>query len=127
MNLIRQQARFHGIRLQQVHPNNTSRTCSRCGYCHSDNRVSQDECQCQSCKHQAHADVNAAANIADKAASQAVKDSDLETVRRERLRRNATANGSDEFAPPSKPVLRIPYHALQSERNPGPRTRFTIV
>ena len=43
---------------------NTSRTCASCGHCHPANRVSRDRFVCQSCGHAAHADTNAAENIA---------------------------------------------------------------
>ena len=43
---------------------NTSRTCASCGHCHVTNRVTRDRFVCQSCGHTAHADRNAAENIA---------------------------------------------------------------
>ncbi|MFF5211458.1 zinc ribbon domain-containing protein, partial [Streptosporangium sp. NPDC000396] len=46
-----------------VNPANTSRTCSRCGHCAAENRVSQAVFRCTACGHAAHADVNAARNI----------------------------------------------------------------
>jgi len=42
---------------------NTSRTCATCGHCAAENRPSQAEFACVSCRHTAHADVNAAVNI----------------------------------------------------------------
>ncbi|MGI5486931.1 RNA-guided endonuclease InsQ/TnpB family protein [Microtetraspora malaysiensis] len=52
-----------GRELIAVNPANTSRTCSRCGHCAKENRVTQAEFACTACGHTAHADVNAAINI----------------------------------------------------------------
>ncbi|MGW7485085.1 zinc ribbon domain-containing protein [Nonomuraea muscovyensis] len=46
-----------------MNPANTSRTCSRCGHCPKENRVTQAGFRCTACGHTAHADVNAAVNI----------------------------------------------------------------
>jgi putative transposase len=43
---------------------NTSRTCAACGHCHVTNRKSRDVFECRSCGHTAHADTNAAENVA---------------------------------------------------------------
>ena len=53
-----------GRRIWAVNPRNTSRTCSRCGHIDPGNRVDQATFYCTSCGHGAHADVNAAINIA---------------------------------------------------------------
>ncbi len=53
-----------GIALVFVDPRNTSRTCSRCGYVDKRNRRSQAEFSCLRCGHEAHADHNAARNLA---------------------------------------------------------------
>jgi putative transposase len=45
-----------------VDPRNTSRTCSGCGHVSAENRHGA-VFRCQSCGHEAHADVNAAENI----------------------------------------------------------------
>lgn len=47
-----------------VDPRNTSRTCSRCGYVDKRNRRSQAEFSCLRCGFTAHADYNAARNLA---------------------------------------------------------------
>ncbi|WP_189241028.1 zinc ribbon domain-containing protein, partial [Planomonospora parontospora] len=41
----------------------TSRACSRCGHCATENRLTQAAFACTACGHEAHADVNAAINI----------------------------------------------------------------
>jgi putative transposase len=46
-----------------VNPRHTSHTCAQCGHVDPGNRVSQAVFRCQTCGHQAHADVNAARNI----------------------------------------------------------------
>ncbi|MFC4117356.1 zinc ribbon domain-containing protein [Nonomuraea zeae] len=46
-----------------VDPRDTSGTCSRCGHCAKDNRLTQAEFRYPACGHTAHADVNAAKNI----------------------------------------------------------------
>jgi putative transposase len=45
---------------------NTSRTCASCGHCHITNRQTRDRFVCQRCGHTAHADLNAAENIASR-------------------------------------------------------------
>ncbi|MFI5697532.1 RNA-guided endonuclease InsQ/TnpB family protein [Kribbella sp. NPDC051586] len=51
-------------RVELVDPAYTSQTCAVCGHCASDNRESQAVFRCRDCGHRAHADVNAAINIA---------------------------------------------------------------
>src|SRR5262249_3803 len=53
-----------GILMVLVDPRNTSRTCSMCGHCDKANRKSQAEFSCQRCGYSAHADYDAARNIA---------------------------------------------------------------
>ena len=57
-----------GIPVIYVDPRGTSKTCSRCGYSHKNNRKSQSEFICLSCGFAANADENAAVNISAKAA-----------------------------------------------------------
>jgi putative transposase len=51
-------------RLQKVAAAYTSRTCNACGHIARESRESQPSFRCVACGHQAHADVNAARNIA---------------------------------------------------------------
>lgn len=53
-----------GVAFLQVDPAFTSQTCSRCGYTDRLNRVSQARFECRGCGVVAHADHNAAVNIA---------------------------------------------------------------
>jgi putative transposase len=59
-------ARRAGIPLVQVDPRYTSQTCSECGHCDKRNRPDQATFICRSCGVVAHADVNAAVNIASR-------------------------------------------------------------
>ncbi|MGW7684638.1 zinc ribbon domain-containing protein [Kribbella sp. NPDC054772] len=53
-----------GGRVERVNPAYTSQTCSICQHRASENRKSQAVFECVACGHRAHADVNAAVNIA---------------------------------------------------------------
>ncbi|MBN1679931.1 MAG: transposase [Anaerolineae bacterium] len=60
-------ARLAGVPIILVDPKYTSQQCAACGHTEKANRRSQTEFLCVSCGHQAHADVNAAINIAHRA------------------------------------------------------------
>lgn len=64
---IKYKAQMAGIPVVLVDPRNTSKTCSECGHCEKGNRKSQDNFACKSCGYAAHADYNAAINIAARA------------------------------------------------------------
>ncbi len=51
-----------GIRVIEVDPRNTSRTCSNCGYCDKANRK-KHAFTCKACGYRLHSDLNAAKNI----------------------------------------------------------------
>jgi len=57
-----------GVAVTLVDPRNTSRTCAQCGHCEKANRRDQAHFLCLHCGHAANADVNAARNIACRAA-----------------------------------------------------------
>ncbi|MFC4108730.1 RNA-guided endonuclease InsQ/TnpB family protein [Micromonospora zhanjiangensis] len=59
-------ARRAGVPLVQVDPRYTSQTCNRCGHRHKRNRPDQETFTCRSCGVVAHADHNAALNIAQR-------------------------------------------------------------
>ncbi|WP_329251603.1 transposase [Actinoallomurus sp. NBC_01490] len=63
LTILTNKAESAGRELIAVNPAGTSRTCSRCGHCAKDNRLTQAEFACTACGHIAHADVNAAINI----------------------------------------------------------------
>ncbi|MEU4537368.1 transposase [Streptosporangium sp. NPDC023825] len=63
LRVLADKAESAGRELIAVNPANTSRTCSRCGHCAQENRLTQAEFHCQRCAHTAHADANAAINI----------------------------------------------------------------
>jgi len=56
-------ARRAGVPVVCVDPRNTSRTCSRCGYCDKSNRKGQAAFRCLHCGYSTNADYNAARNI----------------------------------------------------------------
>jgi putative transposase len=51
-------------RVEKINPAYTSQTCNSCGHIAAESRQSQSVFRCVACGHQAHADVNAARNIA---------------------------------------------------------------
>jgi len=51
-------------RVEQVNAAYTSQRCHACGYTAAESRESQARFVCRSCGHTAHADLNAARNIA---------------------------------------------------------------
>ena len=59
---VEYKAELHGIDVEQVDPESTSRRCSHCGFTHPDNRDGE-EFACQKCGYENHADYNAAKNI----------------------------------------------------------------
>ncbi len=59
---VEYKAELHGIDVEQVDPENTSRRCSHCGFTHPDNRKGEDF-GCLKCGYENHADYNAAKNI----------------------------------------------------------------
>ena len=61
---VEYKAKLRGVPIVAVDPRNTSRRCSVCGHCEKANRQSQAEFHCRACGHTAHADHNAARNIA---------------------------------------------------------------
>ncbi|MDF2711262.1 MAG: transposase, partial [Nonomuraea muscovyensis] len=63
LTILSHKAESAGRELVAVDPRNTSRTCSRCGHCAKENRLTQAAFRCTACGHAAHADVNAAKNI----------------------------------------------------------------
>lgn len=62
-------ARLAGIPIVEVDPRHTSQACSVCGCVNRSNRRTQASFSCTSCGFSASADVNAAVNIAARAAS----------------------------------------------------------
>ena len=76
-NLALEQANFYGTagrkaspnfaaqcRVEKVNAAYTSQRCHACGYTAAESRESQARFGCRSCGHTAHADLNAARNIA---------------------------------------------------------------
>ena len=61
---VEYKAKLAGVPVVVVDARNTSRTCTECGHCEKANRQSQSLFSCRACGHTAHADINAARNIA---------------------------------------------------------------
>lgn len=61
---VEYKARRASVPVIAVDPRNTSRTCSRCGFCAKGNRKSQSHFECLKCGLAMNADCNAAVNIA---------------------------------------------------------------
>jgi len=62
-DIIRYKSLWQGKMFVQVPPQNTSNTCSVCGFSHKDNRKTQSEFICLKCGHSENADYNASQNI----------------------------------------------------------------
>jgi IS605 OrfB family transposase len=60
-------AAMHGVRIIEVDPRNTSRTCPKCGGVDKANRKTQAVFCCVACGHTANADINAATVIGGRA------------------------------------------------------------
>ncbi len=60
--------KLNGIPFVKVNPKDTSKACSRCGYVSASNRQSQSDFRCKACGFAINADLNAAINIAQRAA-----------------------------------------------------------
>jgi IS605 OrfB family transposase len=67
-SFVAYKARLQGVPMHLVDPRNTSRQCHACGCIAKRNRPNQHTFLCVSCGHAAHADLNAARNIASRAA-----------------------------------------------------------
>lgn len=65
---ISYKASLAGIPVVLVDPRGTSRTCSRCGHEARGSRRHRDRFVCRQCHYEASADLNAAINIANRAA-----------------------------------------------------------
>jgi IS605 OrfB family transposase len=66
-NYIEYKAKIAGVEVIRIDRKNTSRTCSNCGFCSKNNRITQEKFKCKKCKFQINADYNAAINISRKA------------------------------------------------------------
>ena len=67
-SFIEYKARRVGVRVQVIDGAYTSQQCSSCGFVHPGNRPSQAAFRCRACGHTENADINAAKNIAARAA-----------------------------------------------------------
>lgn len=67
VEILSSKAESAGCEVVKVPAAGTSQTCNECGVRDPLSRVSQSEFACTACGHEAHADVNAARNIKDRA------------------------------------------------------------
>lgn len=79
---IAYKAQLSGVSVVLVDPRNTSRTCSACGHCAKENRLSQSEFVCVECGHSLNADINAAINIRGRAQVSALQESEQSATAR---------------------------------------------
>ena len=63
---IEAKAKEHGIKVEKVNPQFTSKRCSKCGNIDKDNRKTQADFRCTQCGFSANADFNASQNLAVK-------------------------------------------------------------
>ncbi|HWQ36945.1 MAG TPA: transposase [Blastocatellia bacterium] len=66
--MIEYKAKLAGVTVLTVNPKYTSQTCSQCQHRSKSNRKSQSRFQCRQCGFSCNADINAARNIANRAA-----------------------------------------------------------
>ena len=64
---LKEKIGYKAANVAVVPAKNTSRTCHECGFVEADNRRTRDDFICMACGHAAHADINAAKNIREKA------------------------------------------------------------
>lgn len=63
-NMVEYKAKTENIKVKYVDPRFTSQRCSKCGHTERDNRETQEQFICKSCRFKANADYNASQNIA---------------------------------------------------------------
>jgi len=61
---ITNKAEEYGIKVIKIKPVYTSQRCSKCGFIHTDNRLTQSQFKCLQCGFEENADYNASQNIA---------------------------------------------------------------
>jgi len=66
---IEYKAQIAGVAVKVINGAYTSQQCNACGYVHPDNRLTQAAFRCLACGHTENADLNAARNIAARAAA----------------------------------------------------------
>ena len=69
---IKNSCEKHGIKLVDINARYTSQTCSLCGRTDRKSRITQSRFECTTCNYKTNADINAAYNIAAKAAGMVV-------------------------------------------------------
>jgi IS605 OrfB family transposase len=106
---VEYKAAEHGIEVEQVAPENTSRRCSTCGFTHPDNRDSEDFA-CLKCGYENHADYNAAKNIGLRYLRRNQTGGDGGAPVGVRLN-SGTLNANGAYEPPAEESARAGVHA----------------
>lgn len=70
LQTLEERSKEFGFELEYVEPAYSSQTCASCGFVHRNNRRA-DNFKCLACGRQAHADVNAAKNLARRSSEEA--------------------------------------------------------
>ena len=68
LSFVRYKAALAGVRVSYEDPRHTSQRCSKCGHTEAANRPRQADFRCKACGYRAHADLNAARNLAARGA-----------------------------------------------------------
>jgi len=106
---VEYKAAEHGIEVEQVAPENTSRRCSTCGFTHPDNRDSEGF-ECLKCGYENHADYNAAKNIGLRYLRRNQTGGDGGAPVGVRLN-SGTLNANGAYEPPAEESARAGVHA----------------
>jgi len=106
---VEYKAEEHGIDVEQVDPENTSRRCSTCGFTHPANRKNEDF-ECLKCGYENHADYNAAKNIGLRYLRRTQTGDDGGAPLGVRLN-SGTLNVNGEYEPPAATEARTGVHA----------------
>lgn len=108
-----------------VPAHHTSQECSRCGYIHPENRMSQSAFLCQRCGHAENADSNAATNIRNRGVARirsgGYRETEKKRIRRMRKKQQQVGGGSSEHTSVETMVSRAAGNgpALGSEKQKG--------
>lgn len=70
LQTLEERSKEFGFKLEYIEPAYSSQTCASCGFVHRNNRRA-DSFKCLACGLQAHADVNAAKNLARRSSEEA--------------------------------------------------------
>ena len=81
-SMVEYKARAAGVGVKYVVAGGTSQTCSACGHRDKENRKTQERFACTACAYEAHADVNAAVQIARRGVMKVSKGDKMDALHR---------------------------------------------